>query len=154
ILSLASSQSASTTQNEQTAARQSNISQQPASVGAIQGTVIRWGTSEGIAGAQVTLTPMEANPTASGALGGARGARPASSTVTTDTDGNFEFKNLPIGQYSLQAQRDGYFGLSSRSPAPTSVMDFARVVAGESATVTPMPLMKGSMVNGRISDAN
>jgi hypothetical protein len=66
---------------------------QPPSTAAIEGTVLKLGTTEGIPRAKVTLSQPGAG---------------SSQAITADDGGKFAFRNLAPGQYRLSATRDGY----------------------------------------------
>jgi len=60
----------------------------------IEGSVVRFGTMDGVSRAKVTLTPSQSTV--------------AGQAVIVDGDGKFAFRNLPAGQYKLSASKDGY----------------------------------------------
>src|SRR5438067_1410147 len=68
--------------------------QQAPPTGAIEGTVVKVGTTQAVSKARVTLTPVQGTATAQG--------------VTADSEGKFAIRNLPAGQYRLTATRDAY----------------------------------------------
>lgn len=79
------------------------------SFGNIAGTVIDVDTGDPVALAKITLTPTSKN-------------------AETGSDGQFEFKNLESGQYTLRVQTTGYRGDSQ----------IANVIAGETLSVVFM----------------
>ena len=72
----------------------SQQAQQSAATSSIEGTVVRYGTSDGISRARVTLTPSQSTVTGQAVIVGG--------------DGKFAFRNLPAGQYRLSALKDGF----------------------------------------------
>src|SRR5690348_10694114 len=71
----------------------------------LQGTVLRAGVSEPVSGVEITLS-------------GGPGDR---LRATTDAQGRFTFANLPLGRYTLQANREGYFTSPGGQPLPFPV---------------------------------
>src|SRR6185295_18910766 len=68
--------------------------QQAPQTASIEGAVVRFGTSDGIARAKVTLTPAQASS--------------QGQAVIADSDGKFAFRGLAAGSYRISASRDGY----------------------------------------------
>src|SRR5712671_6486347 len=82
--------------------------QSPAT-GSIEGIVNKFGTTDGVSKAKVTLTIVQGGGTPQ--------------AVTADNEGKFAFRNLPPGQYRLNAARDGYVSADygQRGPNGTGV---------------------------------
>ncbi len=59
--------------------------------GSITGTVVEVGTNTPIENARVSSQPI-------------------TSTIFTDEKGKFEIENVPVGEYSVEARKDGYLG--------------------------------------------
>lgn len=114
--------------------------------GAIEATVSVLGTNAPLAGAQLTLR----SPNATSVL--------TAGMAYTDADGRATFRNLSPGQYTVQAQMDGYLGL-----LPSGITNLATPVATIAAiTIAPgqppqklsMSLVRGTTISGRITDGN
>ena len=73
---------------------------------AIEGVVVRAGTGEPLANAQVTLTRADASLTAAQAR--SRGSTSNSAQTVTDRSGRFSFNNIQPGSYRIAAARNGY----------------------------------------------
>ena len=82
--------------------------QQAQQTGSIEGSVIKFGTTDAIARAKVTLRPSNS---------------PNSQAVTADDGGKFTFRDLAPGQYRVTVTRDGYVGAEygQRSPGSSGV---------------------------------
>lgn len=106
-------------------ARQSGVGQ--VTSGAISGYVVRAGSAEPIAGAQVSVVER------------------AGTSVLTNGDGYFLISNLSAGQYTLTATKSGYL--------PSSAT--AQIVAGQVTLAATLALDVGTatgLVNGKIFD--
>jgi hypothetical protein len=75
-------------------------------LGSIDGTVVRAGTTDGIARARITLTATQGNATPQ--------------TVTADGQGRFTFKEVGPGTYRLNATRDGFVAAEHGQRGPNS----------------------------------
>jgi hypothetical protein len=145
-----------------------------AATGIVRGVVVREGTSEPIAGVQVTVGKLSdeaqslrtmaqearrrGNETVANLMDATlaqtfgpnvRGGVPQF-TALTDSNGRFTIEGIPAGEYPLNAQREGYFGTSARPPAP-----FARrsvTVGPQQTTEVSLALIPGAAVSGRILD--
>ena len=70
--------------------------------------------------------------------------------TTSDAQGGFLFENLPFGNYSIQASREGYFtypqGRALPSPVASLTVDSTR------AQQVVIDLVPGAAIGGRITD--
>lgn len=73
---------------------------------AIEGVVVRAGTGEPLANAQVTLTRADASLIAAQAR--SRGSTSNTAQTVTDRSGRFSFNNIQPGSYRIAAARNGY----------------------------------------------
>src|SRR4026209_1697723 len=82
--------------------------QQNQQTGSIEGSIVKFGTTDAIARAKVTLRPANS---------------PNSQAVTADDGGKFAFRNLASGQYRITVTRDGYVAgeYGQRSPSSSGV---------------------------------
>lgn len=153
--------------------------------GAVSGIVMRAGTGEPIAGAQVRLLDPQSlqalqdllSTSANGGLPVSsvpdeiliqvildRAAAPGASNnaalqraaaglkrvAVTDQTGRFHFSDIPPGQYTLRAHRDGYFGGTVNNTANDSVSVPVTIGAGRTAELT-VPMLQGAVISGRVS---
>jgi hypothetical protein len=152
----------------------------PAQTGTIQGTVVREGTSEPVAGVKITvgggapMNPRQAQMVLSAqAIGSnilpediemARAviARQASGetaaaatplTATTDNDGHFTIQNVPVGKPSLRAQLTGYFGPGVNGDYPDSV-NTSVVVKENEASIVKISMVPAGTISGKVFDSN
>jgi len=102
----------------------------------LQGTVKRGGASDPIAGVDITLIP-----------GSATGTR---IRATSDSQGRFVFENLPLGRYTVQAQREGFFSWPGGQalPFPVERIDIDSL---QTHRIT-IDLTPGATIAGRITD--
>ncbi len=88
--------------------------------------------------------------------GGERGTHPR--TVRTNARGEYEFKDLKAGKYSLRATRNGYvpqsYGQKERqgSVGPMGGERCCRLGAGEALGGIDFRLIRGGVVEGRVVD--
>lgn len=103
-------------------------------LGTITGTVVTQGTNEPIENVRISTTPT-------------------SSTVFTDEDGNFELRNIPENEYSIQARKEG---LLTRFEGATVIADAQVNVIFEMSTEdenntapsTPQPVTPADNAEG------
>ena len=77
-------------------------------------------------------------------------------TVTTDSTGQFTFRDIKPGKYTVRAARDGYFGKPANGVyLATAFVDV--VVAGKDTQQAPLQaslaMAQGGIISGRILDA-
>jgi hypothetical protein len=151
----------------------------PSPTGVVQGTVVREGTSEPIAGAKVTLggggmnlrqaeailsqeaigasVPPEAIALARVVIAqqtvGGAAISPITAVAVTDDAGHFSFPEVPAGNLNLRVELEGYFG-----PATNGFhLDFASTLIAVKANETSkvkVSLIPGGTVSGKVFDAN
>ena len=154
------------------------LPQQPPA-GAIEGTIVRADSGEPIAGAQVTLTAMNApllgDPAVTGTnvpgvvvggiVGGTFSAAPAAvppqapprpgviQPVTTAADGKFSFKNLAAGTYRVAATANGFVPMQYGQRTPNSQGRPVYLIAGQTLQAA-MRMIPTGTVSGRVFDEN
>jgi hypothetical protein len=156
--------------------------QAPAQGATISGTVTRAGTSEPIPDVNVLITNSRVGPrgqiqaqsleqqvNAAIAQGrtippniqaqlDAERARGGMSniqlTTKSDRDGRFIVRDLPPGQYTVQVEREGFFGppLLGSGNFPTFVNTNIIITAGQATPNLSLSLIPGSAVSGRVVD--
>jgi hypothetical protein len=101
----------------------------------LQGTVQRAGASDPIAGVEITLSLNT----------------PQSSRVRTisDAQGRFTFENVPLGRYTLQANREGYFTSPAGHPLPFPVATLT--IDSLQTQRIVIELVPGATIAGRIT---
>jgi hypothetical protein len=78
-------------------------------------------------------------------------ARPANFRVTTSTDGRFKL-SAPPGEYTVVAQRDGYFGVSLNSQRQPNVSRKITIVSGQKPSTIDFKLTPGGVITGMVLD--
>jgi hypothetical protein len=75
-------------------------------------------------------------------------------TTKSDRDGRFIVRDLPPGQYTVQVEREGFFGppLSGAGNYPAFVNTNVTVAAGQAPPNVLLSLIPGSAVSGRVVD--
>jgi len=145
------------------------FTQASASNGVIEGRVVHAGTREPISDVLITLVaPVPANsaanlaPDAAARLGGQnaienaqRGAASGSQkTVMTDASGHFSFRDLAPGNYTVRAEKDGYFAQPLNGAASTAVSKTIPVQEGQQVAPQDLLMVKGAVISGRVRDPN
>ena len=121
--------------------------------GTIEGVVVRAGSGEPLARAQVTLirTAVEIGGSPAGPD---LASRPAPPTVITGADGKFVLKNVEPGWYRISIARNGY----SRQEYGQRVFGgqgrVVRIAAGQSITGLAFHLTPAGTVSGVVKDAS
>jgi hypothetical protein len=149
---------------------------QTAAVGTVQGTVVRVGTNQPIAGVQVTLTgkggmslqdaqfliDIVAGEEANRAPEVQQLVQMARETVrnaqnemkaVTDALGQFTLRNVPAGPQNLQAELKGYFGTPEDGDYPETATQQFTVTAAQASRVTVSMVPSGT-ISGRVVDQN
>lgn len=111
--------------------------------GILTGTVRRNDTREPIEGVEITINSLE---------DGDRDSPVKVYSAVTDGAGRFSVAGLPLGPYTITAQRAGYFGVYPAGTTPSatasSFLDDQRP-----AQDVPLELLPGGSIHGRIFDA-
>lgn len=81
----------------------------------------------------------------------ARGAA-AARTVVTDSSGHFTLNNVPLGNVSVRAELEGYFGSAVAGNHPRFATETVTVTEGRVASVR-LSLVPGGNINGRVFDS-
>jgi Carboxypeptidase regulatory-like domain len=111
------------------------LSLAPQETGGLQGTVKRGGTSEPLGTVEIAL------------IGAADRSR---RRTTSDEQGRFFFDNVPLGRYSIQASREGYFTYPLGRPLPSPVASIT--VDSTRTQQVVIDLVPGSVIGGRVTD--
>jgi hypothetical protein len=111
--------------------------------GVIRGRVVRAVSTEAIDDAQIFLN--RGSTTAGPAAGQARAG-----TTVSDREGNFEFRDLAPGRYTVTAQRKGYSGPFTGSPEPSVSVTVSN---GQTAEAVVSMTATG-VIRGRVRDAS
>ena len=113
--------------------------------GTIKGIVKPPDSPDGIPDVEITLVGA-ATP----------GAPGAQMTATTDAKGGFSFSNLPVGRYTLRAQKNGYFSANPDPAAPPALQAQTTVTATISVAMpdvqVSIPMIPGGTISGRVLD--
>jgi Carboxypeptidase regulatory-like domain len=117
--------------------------------GVIEGLVKRTNSEDPISEVQITLT---------GGPPAGEGGTVGQLRTTTDANGQFHFRNLPSGRYTVGLQREGYFRRyipsSSEETLPPGERSGGPIVvgAGRSVTTVVYRLTRGGTITGRVLD--
>jgi carboxypeptidase family protein len=103
----------------------------------IGGTVVRPGTpppkSPGLGNVLVTL-------------------QPGNQTMTTTASGNFQFRNLPPGRYTISVSRDGFVPQEDPRNAITVSGKVITLIGGENLRDTIIPMIPSPVIPGQVFD--
>ena len=110
--------------------------QQAPSTASIEGAVVRFGTTDGVSRAKVTLTPTQSSV--------------AGQAVIVDADGKFAFRNLPAGPYRINASRDGYVAAEYGQRGPNGSGVAITLTAQQHATDIRIGMTSTGAIGGRI----
>ena len=138
----------------------------PKGTSTIRGRVVASDTGTPVRKANVNLSPIVPLSLQQNQIGpgGAAGPilMPRPRTSVTDSQGMFEFKDLPAGAYRLSANPGQYsaqylgttYG-ATRANAPGSIDPGQPITVTDGQTFTAsLALLKGSVITGRVSDEN
>ena len=119
--------------------------QQPAQPGTatLRGRVYAADTGQPLRKAQVRIT-SNAQP--------AQGQPPENRLTTTDASGNYEFRELRAGRYSLNAQKGSYVSLQWGQQRPNEPGKPLDILDGQTIEKVDFSLPKGGVITGRILD--
>jgi hypothetical protein len=93
------------------------------------------------------------NPEIRNALNTFRTTNDSRFTGLTDNAGRFTIPNVPPGQYTVRAQREGFFGGPTTVEDPTVATAPAIVGEGQTATAT-LTMFRGAAITGQIRDTS
>ena len=120
------------------ASQQAQQAQSSPAIASIEGSVVRFGSTDGIARAKVTLTPSQSTV--------------AGQAVIVDGDGKFAFRNLPAGQYRLTASRDAYVSAEYGQRGPNGSGVPISLTAQQHATDIRIGMTSTGAIGGRIAN--
>jgi len=119
----------------------------------IEGYVVRAGTNDPIAGAQITVRRSSAD--------GLSPAPPDDLTeiaripaVTTDSQGRFIVKDLDAGSHGIVAARNGFARQQYGERAPGRPGSILRLTTGQAVKDVVFRMIPAGAVGGRVSDAS
>src|SRR6185436_8306912 len=72
-------------------------------------------------------------------------------TTTTDRDGRFSFKDVSPGNYTVRAQKEGFFGKSEGGFNPATAAADVNVDAGKTVEAD-LSMIPGAIIGGRVFD--
>jgi hypothetical protein len=72
--------------------------------------------------------------------------------VATDDHGQFKFDALPAGVYTLAISKGGFVGMNYGAPKPGMPGRSITLAEGQAADVTPIAVMRGAVIGGRVLD--
>ncbi len=73
-------------------------------------------------------------------------------TATTDTDGKYQFVELPAGRFTVSVTRNGYVSLSFGQQRPFEPGKQLDLIDGQVAEKIDFALPRGGVISGRITD--
>src|SRR6185503_19754018 len=116
----------------------------PSGASSIEGTVVKFGTGEPIAAADVSLQMLQGP-------GAAPMGPPA--VIQTGADGKFAFRNLAAGNYRLVALRaEGFVVAEYGQRTPNGRCRPLLVAEGQSVSAVNMAMLPTGSISGRILD--
>jgi hypothetical protein len=72
--------------------------------------------------------------------------------VATEHDGRFVFDRLPAGSFTLSASKGAYVSMNYGAPKPGMPGSSIVVTTGQAFAATPIALMRGAVITGRLTD--
>jgi hypothetical protein len=114
----------------------------------VEGLVLKTGTSDPVANADVALTPAVPAATATPALPVPIAAGANAIRVKTDSTGKFAFPDLAPGRYNVGVTLSGF--IRPRRSGPTSIT----VTAGQQIKDVRLSLTQTGTISGRVIDEN
>jgi hypothetical protein len=75
-------------------------------------------------------------------------------STATDERGSFEFSPLPAGSYRLIAAKGAYVSMDYGAPKPGMPGRSIALTDGQAFTTTPIALIRGAVIGGRLLDVN
>ena len=124
----------------------------------IEGEVVRTGSGEPIAGAEMKLIRVfaasDAAPAAPAQASGEPVGPPVLPSTATDRNGRFIFKDLDAGSYRISAARNGYARLEYGQRAGKGPGTVITVVKGQATKDILFQLTPAGNVNGNVRDVS
>ena len=77
---------------------------------------------------------------------------PSAKTVSTNSDGRYEIRDLPAGEYSLRAERGGYLTLAYGQRRPGEPGKPLKLAEGQTAKAVDFALPRVAVISGRVVD--
>jgi hypothetical protein len=132
------------------------VQQQQDQKAAIEGLVVRIGTGEPIAGAEMKLIRMAASDATLGAVqsSGEAIGPPVLPTTASDGNGRFVFKDLDAGSYRITAARNGYVKLEYGQRISRGPGTVITVVKGQAIKDIVFHLTPTGNVSGNVRDVS
>jgi hypothetical protein len=79
-------------------------------------------------------------------------ALPSARSVSTNSDGRYEIRDLPPGEYSLRAERSGYLTLAYGERRPGEPGKPLAIAEGQTVSAIDFVLPRVGVINGRVVD--
>lgn len=124
----------------------------------ILGKVVEAGTTAGVAGALVTISGRPSTTTVEGRVGVFEVRGPDVNRVTADSQGQFLFRDLPPGTYTLAASAAGYVTGQFGQPRIIQIrrtLDLIRTIEiseGDRVLNASIPMFRKGGLSGRVVD--
>ena len=77
---------------------------------------------------------------------------PGGRVASTDTEGRFELRDLPAGQWSLTASKPGYVTQRLGQRRPFETVSPVQLADGQRVDGANFALLRGGVINGRVQD--
>ena len=126
------------------AAAQAGLQPQATGTGAIVGRVVEAGTDKPVANARLWMHQTRGETP--------RGVYPRSDNITTDSTGAFEFRNLPAGQFSIDASADGYQSSAIGKRRPDSHEAWITLKDGQTFSNATIEMFRGGTISGIVTN--
>ena len=120
------------------------LESQNTGTGAIIGRVVEAGTGTPVAGARLWMHQTRGNTPS--------GVNPRSEQLTTDSSGVFAFRNLPAGQFSIQATAEGYQSGAIGKRRPQGEEAWVTLVGGQTLSNATIELFRGGTISGVVTN--
>lgn len=124
---------------------------QQAATGTLTGTVTRAGSTEPIAGVQISVSVVPQGGDAQAPRDARATTAPPPLTATTDSGGRFSLA-VPAGRAVVHGQLEGYFGPPLGGTSAPETTATATVQPNQSSHVE-LTLVPGATINGRVTDS-
>lgn len=120
------------------------LAPQATGTGAIIGRVIEAGSDAPVAGAQLRIHQTRGERRT--------GIYPRFEQLTTDSSGAFAFRNLPAGQFSIQATADGYQSGAIGKRRPQAEEVWITLEDGQTFSNATIELFRGGTISGVVTN--